>query len=159
MTGSPPFECTLRTAVDYTLIRTPNKIRKATVGVDASQLYPFPMCQEMTTGLYTRYELNSDMQSLKVFNIVYFETTVVQFLKLSYVTIFSVLVENLSALLARTSFSMAFRSLKMISYKTFIWRKKDIKLFRWWSMNGGMRFVEKIFWKISSEKILLTNYI
>ena len=120
MTGSPSFDCTLQTAVDNTFIRRPNKIRKATVGVDASQLYPFPMYQEMPTGLYTRCELNSDLQSLKLFTIVYIETTVVQFLKLSDVTIFSVLVENLNALLARTNFSMPFRSLKLISYKNLI---------------------------------------
>ena len=32
------------------------------VGVNASQLYPLPMSQDMSTGLYTGWELDADMQ-------------------------------------------------------------------------------------------------
>ena len=35
------------------------------VGTDAGQLYPFSMCQHMPTGLYTRYEYDSDSQRFK----------------------------------------------------------------------------------------------
>ena len=43
-------------------------MRKSIVGIDAYQLYPLPMCQEMPTGLYTRWELKADMQKFKARN-------------------------------------------------------------------------------------------
>ena len=33
---------------------------KSLVGIDASQLYPYSMCQPMPTGLYTRWEYGSE---------------------------------------------------------------------------------------------------
>ena len=36
------------------------KLCKSIVGVDANQLYPFSMCQDMPTGLYTRWEFDTD---------------------------------------------------------------------------------------------------
>ena len=35
------------------------------MGTDASLLYPFLMCQEMTTGPHTRWEFDSDSQQFK----------------------------------------------------------------------------------------------
>ena len=32
---------------------------KTIVGIDANQLYPFSMCQDMPTGLYTRWEIDA----------------------------------------------------------------------------------------------------
>ena len=34
------------------------------VGIDASQFYSFSMCQAMVTGLYTRWEPNSESENL-----------------------------------------------------------------------------------------------
>ena len=65
MTGGPSFVFTRKAVVDKTFIRTSNNICKAIVGIDASQLYPFAMCQAMPTGLYTRWEFDSDLQKFK----------------------------------------------------------------------------------------------
>ena len=53
MTGGPSIMFTRKAFVDKTFIRRSNNICKAIVGIDASQLYPFSMCQAMPTGLYT----------------------------------------------------------------------------------------------------------
>ena len=65
MTGGPSIVFTRKAVVDKTFIRTSNNICKAIVGIDASQLYPFAMCQAMPTGLYTRWEFDSDLQKFK----------------------------------------------------------------------------------------------
>ena len=62
MTGGPSIVFTRKVVVDKTFIRRSNNICKAIVGIDASQLYPFSMCQAMPTGLYTRWEFDSDLQ-------------------------------------------------------------------------------------------------
>ena len=54
MTGGPTIVFTRKAVVDQTYIRNSSNICKTIVGNDASQLYPFSMCQEMPTGLYTR---------------------------------------------------------------------------------------------------------
>ena len=51
--------------VDETFIKNSSNVCKSIVGVDASQLYPFSMCQDMPTGLYTRLEFDTHMQKLK----------------------------------------------------------------------------------------------
>ena len=61
MVGGPSIVCTRRAVVDKTFIRKSQKVRKSIVGIDASQLYPFSMCQPMPTGLYTRYEYNTTL--------------------------------------------------------------------------------------------------
>ena len=66
MTGSPSKVFTRRVVVDKTFIRKSNNVCKAIFGKDTSQLYPFSMCQAMPTGLYTRWELDSDLQSSKL---------------------------------------------------------------------------------------------
>ena len=38
---------------------------KSVVGIDASQLYPYALCQPVPTGLYTRWEFNVDLHRFK----------------------------------------------------------------------------------------------
>ena len=52
-------------SVDEAFIRDSSNVFKSIVGIDASQLYPYSMCQDMPTGLYTRCEFDSDMQKFK----------------------------------------------------------------------------------------------
>ena len=65
MTGCPSIVFTRKAVVDQTYIRNTENICKSIVDIDASQLYLFSMCQEMPTGLYTRWELDSDSQKFK----------------------------------------------------------------------------------------------
>ena len=41
-----------------TFIRKSSNICKPIVGIDASQLYPYSMCQPMPTGVYTRWDFD-----------------------------------------------------------------------------------------------------
>ena len=52
--GGPSIVFTRKTVVDETFGRKSANICKSIVGIDASQLYPYSMCQPMPTGLYTR---------------------------------------------------------------------------------------------------------
>ena len=52
--GGPSVVFTRKAVVDSTFIRTSTSLCKPFVGIDASQLYPYSMCQPMPTGLYTR---------------------------------------------------------------------------------------------------------
>ena len=65
MTVGPSIVFTRKAVVEKTFIRRSNNICKAIVGIDASQLYPFFMCQAMPAGLYTRWEFDSDLQKFK----------------------------------------------------------------------------------------------
>ena len=65
MTGGPSIVFTRKAVVDETFIRDSSSICKSIVGIDASQLYPYSMCQDMPTGLYTRWEFDTDMQKFK----------------------------------------------------------------------------------------------
>ena len=69
MTGGPSIVFTRKAVVDETFIRNSSNICKSIVGIDASQLYPFSMCQDMPTGLYTRWEFDTDMQKFKARHI------------------------------------------------------------------------------------------
>ena len=60
MTGGPSIVFTRKAVVNETFIRKSKNVCKAIVGIDASQLYPFSMCQPMPTGLYTRWEFNTE---------------------------------------------------------------------------------------------------
>ena len=51
-----------KAVVDETFIRKSTNLRKAIGGIDASQLYPYSMCQPMPTGLYTRWNFDSESQ-------------------------------------------------------------------------------------------------
>ena len=60
MVGGPSFVFTRKAVVDETFIRKSSNLCKSIVGIDASQLYPYSMCQPMPTGLYTRWEYDSE---------------------------------------------------------------------------------------------------
>ena len=59
--GGPSIVFTRKAVVDETFIRNSANICKSIVGIDASQIYPYSMCQPMQTGLYTRWDLDSEM--------------------------------------------------------------------------------------------------
>ena len=65
MAGGPSIIFTPKAVVDETYIRSSSNVSKSIVGIDASQLYSFSMCQDMPTGLYTRWEFDTEMQKLK----------------------------------------------------------------------------------------------
>ena len=62
MVGGPSIVFTRKAVVDETFIRTSTNLCKSIVGIDASQLYPYSMCQPMPTGLYTRWNYDSESQ-------------------------------------------------------------------------------------------------
>ena len=65
ITGRPSIVFTRKAVVDETFIRKSSNVCESIGGIDASQLYPFSMCQDMPTGLYTRWEFDTDMQKFK----------------------------------------------------------------------------------------------
>ena len=58
--GGPSIVFTRKAVVDETSVWKSPNICKFFVGIDASQLYPYSMCQPMPTSLYTRLGLNSE---------------------------------------------------------------------------------------------------
>ena len=56
MVGGPYIVFTRKAVVDETFIRKSSNLCISILGIDASQLYPYSMCQQMATGLYTRWE-------------------------------------------------------------------------------------------------------
>ena len=60
MVGGPSIVFTRKAVVNETFIRKSSNLCKSIVGIDASQLYPYSMCQPMPTGLYTRWEYDSE---------------------------------------------------------------------------------------------------
>ena len=65
MVGGPSIIFTRKAVVDETFIRKSENICKSIVGIDASQLYPYSMCQPMPTGLYTRWEYDTESNRFK----------------------------------------------------------------------------------------------
>ena len=66
MTGGQYIVFTRKAVVDQTFIRNSENLCKSIVGIDASQLYPISMCQEMpTTGIYTRWKFDTDSQKFR----------------------------------------------------------------------------------------------
>ena len=65
MTGGLPNVFTQKIVVNNTFIMNSSKICKSFVGIGASQLFPYSMCQNMSTGLHTRWDFGSDMQKTK----------------------------------------------------------------------------------------------
>ena len=65
MTGGPSIGFSRKTVFDKIFIRNSSNVCKSIVGICASQLFPFSMCQDMPTGLYTRCEFDNDMQKFK----------------------------------------------------------------------------------------------
>ena len=58
--GGPTIVFTRKAVVHETFIRKSTKICKSFVGIDASQLYPYSMCQPMPIGIYTRWDIDSE---------------------------------------------------------------------------------------------------
>ena len=65
MVGGPSIVFTRKAVVSETKIRSSSNICKSIVGIDASQLYHYAMCQPMPTGLYTRWEFDAELQRFK----------------------------------------------------------------------------------------------
>ena len=65
MTGCPSFVFTRKALVDQTFIRNSENLCKSIIGFDAIQLCLFSMSQEMPTGLYTRWELDTDSEKFR----------------------------------------------------------------------------------------------
>ena len=65
MVGGTSIVFTRNAVVDETFIRNSGFICKSIVGIDASQLYPYSMCQPMPTGLYTRWERDTESYRFK----------------------------------------------------------------------------------------------
>ena len=60
MVGGPSIVFTRKAVVDETFIRKSSNLCKSVVGIDASQPYAYSMCQPMPTGLYTRWQYDSE---------------------------------------------------------------------------------------------------
>ena len=60
MVGGPSIVFTRKAVVDDTFVRKSSNLCKSIVGIDASQLYLRSMCQPMPTGLYKRWEYDSE---------------------------------------------------------------------------------------------------
>ena len=60
MLGGSSIVFTSKTAVHDTFKGKPTNLCKYIVGTNASQLYPYSMCQPTPTGLYNRWEYDSE---------------------------------------------------------------------------------------------------
>ena len=61
----PSIVFTRKTVVNETFIRDSGKTCESIIGTDASQLYPYSMCQTMPTGLYTSWEYDIESNRFK----------------------------------------------------------------------------------------------
>ena len=66
MVAGPSIVFTRKAVVDETFIRNPRNICKSIAGIDASQLYPYSMCHPMPTGLYTRWDYDTESNLFKL---------------------------------------------------------------------------------------------
>ena len=58
--GGRSIVFTRKAVVDETFFRKSTNLCKFIVGIDASQLYPYSMCQPMPTGLYAPWDFDSE---------------------------------------------------------------------------------------------------
>ena len=58
--GGPSMVFTRKAVVDETFIRKSTNLCKSIVGIDAGQIYPYSKTQPMPTGLYTRWDFDSE---------------------------------------------------------------------------------------------------
>ena len=65
MTGGTSFVFTRKAVVRETFFRDSPNICKSIVGIVASQIYPFSMCQYMSTGLRGATSLDSFLKAYK----------------------------------------------------------------------------------------------
>ena len=61
--GGPSIVFSRKAVADETFIRKSTNFCQSIVGIDASQIYPYSMCQPMPSGLHTRW--NYDTESRK----------------------------------------------------------------------------------------------
>ena len=81
MVGGPSIVSTRKALVVETFIRKSTNLCKSFVGIDASQLYLYSMCQPRPTGLYTRWAYESKTQRFtpRQNKLRYFESVVLPF--------------------------------------------------------------------------------
>ena len=65
MVGGPSSVFTRKALVDVSFKRKSSNLCKSIVGIDASQLYHYAMCQSMRTGLYTRWVYDSETKRIE----------------------------------------------------------------------------------------------
>ena len=65
MVGGPSIVFTRKTVIHQAHIRQYAKICKSIVGINASHLIPYSICQTMPRRIYTRYEFDAGFQSIK----------------------------------------------------------------------------------------------
>ena len=65
MFGGPSIVFTRKAVVDESFNRKSTNLCKSIVGIDASQLYPYSICQPMPTGLYTRCNYDSESRNFR----------------------------------------------------------------------------------------------
>ena len=65
MVDGPSIVFRREAVVDETLIRNSRNVCKSIVSIDASQFYPHSMCHPMPTGLYTRWECDTESNRFK----------------------------------------------------------------------------------------------
>ena len=65
MTGGPSTVFTRKAVANETFIRKSNILCKSIIDIDASQLYPYSMRQDMPTGMYTKWDYNKETQNFK----------------------------------------------------------------------------------------------
>ena len=68
MTGGPPIVFIRKVVHDKIFTRNSSNVCESIVEIDASQLYSFLRCQDMPTGLYARWEFDTDIQKIKARN-------------------------------------------------------------------------------------------
>ena len=64
MVDGPSIVFTRKAVVDETFVRKSTNLCMSIFGIDASQLYPYSMCQPMPTGSYTRWNYDSESQKI-----------------------------------------------------------------------------------------------
>ena len=64
MVGGPSIVFTRNAVVDERFICKSSNLRKSVVGINATQFYPYSLCQPMSTGLHTRWEYDSETKRL-----------------------------------------------------------------------------------------------
>ena len=65
MVGGPSIVFTRKAVVNKTFNRKSTNLCKPNLGIDARQLYPYSICQPMPTGLYTRWDLDTEASRFK----------------------------------------------------------------------------------------------
>ena len=85
MVGGPFIVFTRKAVLDETFIRKSSNLCKSIVGIDASQLYPYSMRQPMPSGLYTRWEYDSETKrfTARQYNSRSFENMVLSYFQQS----------------------------------------------------------------------------